>query len=115
MTPTDRLIVRGCVVTVALPGDYGKPRPALVIQADRFNVVHDSIVICLFSSNQTQHPVARIEVSPNAGNGLRKPSHIQIDKILTVPAQKIGEIIGTVDEQIMLQVNRALAVWLGIA
>ncbi|MHB8211101.1 MAG: type II toxin-antitoxin system PemK/MazF family toxin [Acidithiobacillus sp.] len=32
---------RGAVVVVALQGDYGKPRPALVVQSDMFSTFLD--------------------------------------------------------------------------
>ena len=106
---------RGQFVTVALSGDYGKPRPALVIQNSLF-AEHPSVVVCLLTTMiQSGMDHFRIEVAPTPENGLRQKSQVSIDKIATVPIAKIGAAIGYADEELLLQVNRALAVWLSLA
>lgn len=105
---------RGLVVTIALQGDYGKPRPALIVQSDYFSG-HPSVTVLPITSELRQTPLFRIDVEPESGNGLRKRSQIMVDKIQTVPAEKIGKAIGILDEAIMMEVNRALALWLGFA
>jgi mRNA interferase MazF len=105
---------RGDIVTVAAPGDFGKPRPALVIQSDLFNETHPSMTLCLITSDLRDTPIFRIMVEPNSANGLRRLSQIQVDKMLSVQQQRIGRAIGRLDDDAMIRVNRALAVWLGI-
>ena len=56
----------------------------------------------------------RLEVEPSAGNGLRETSQIAIDKITVIPVAKIGAVIGHADDALLLRVNRALALFLGI-
>jgi len=102
-------------VTVAAPGDFGKPRPALVIQSDLFNETHPSVSLCLITSDLRDTPIFRITVEPSASNGLRRLSQVQIDKMFTTLRQKVGEPIGHLDDEFMIRVNRAIAVWLGIA
>ena len=97
------------------PGDYGKPRPALVIQSDFFNPTHASIVVCLISSDLQDAPLFRVNIDPVPENGLRKPSHIMVDKIIALKRERITETIGQIDSAQMLQVNRLLAVFLGLA
>lgn len=105
---------RGSVVTIALSGDYGKPRPALVVQSNYFSE-HPSVSVLPITSELRPTPLFRIEVEPDEINGLRKRSQIMVDKIQTVPAEKIGKVIGVLDDATMMEVNRALALWLGFA
>ncbi len=105
---------RGDFVTVAAPGDYGKPRPALVIQSDLFDEL-PSVALCLVTSELRNAPIFRITTDPTPDNGLQNISQIQIDKILSVPRERVGSVIGRLDDATMLKVNRSLAVFAGIA
>ena len=105
---------RGDLVTIALPGDYGKPRPALVIQSDLFDA-HPSITILPVTSELRETPLFRVRVEPTSENGLRKVSEVMVDKTQTVARDKVGSIIGHLEDDAMLAVNRALAVFLGFA
>lgn len=105
---------RGEVVTIALPGAYGKPRPALVIQSDHFEA-HSSVIILPVTSDLRVAPLMRITVDPTDGNGLRKVSQVMVDKAQTVPREKVGAVIGKLEDETLVAVNRALAVFLGIA
>jgi mRNA interferase MazF len=105
---------RGQFVTVAAPGDYGKPRPALVVQTDLFDEL-PSVVICpLTTTLRDDADQFRLDVAPSPRNGLRESSQIAIDKITVVPAAKIGAAIGDADDALLLRVNRALALFLSI-
>jgi mRNA interferase MazF len=105
---------RGQFVTVAAPGDYGKLRPALVVQSDLFDEL-PSVVICpLTTTLRDDADQFRLDVAPSPRNGLREPSQIAIDKITVVPAAKIGAAIGNADDALLLRVNRALALFLSI-
>ena len=105
---------RGDLVTVALQGDLGKPRPALIIQSDLFDA-HPSVTILPVTSELRAAPLFRIAVNPNALNGLNKPSQVMVDKPQSVAREKIGAVCGHLDDETMLAVNRALAVFLGFA
>lgn len=105
---------RGDLVTIALQGDYGKPRPALVIQSDLFDE-HPSVTILPVTSELRDTPLFRITVKPSDENGLSKPSQVMVDKAQTVPREKIGGTLGRLDDNAMLAVNRALAVFLAFA
>ena len=105
---------RGDLVTVAAPGDYGKPRPALVIQSDLFDEL-PSVALCLVTSTLRDAPIFRITVDPSPANGLQRVSQIQIDKIMTVSRERIGAVIGRLDDDTLVKVNRSLAVFVGIA
>ena len=105
---------RGDLVTVAAPGDYGKPRPALVIQSDLFEEL-PSVTLCMVTSELRHAPIFRITVDPSPDNGLRRVSQIQVDKVMTVARERIGGGIGRLDDATLLKVNRSLAVFIGIA
>ena len=106
--------MRGDFVTIAMPGDFGKPRPALVIQADLFGE-HTTVTVLPLTSTLVAAPLLRITVQPNVENGLQKPSQIMLDKTMTVKRNKIGQAIGRIDADAMVEIERCLAVFLGIA
>ena len=106
---------RGDVVTVVLPGDYGKPRPAVVVQADHFNNTHASITVVPVTSTLMSTPLFRLAVEPSAHNGLRSLSQLMVDKLTTVRRERIGATLGELEPDALTRVNRALALWLGIA
>jgi len=108
-------MTRGDLVVVAMQGDYGKPRPALVVQSDLFNETHATITVVPVTSTIVDTPLFRITVEPSRRNGLRLVSQIMVDKLTTVRRQRVGQTIGRVEEEVMLRVSRALALWLGIA
>jgi mRNA interferase MazF len=105
---------RGQFVTVAAPGDYGKPRPALVVQSDLFDELPSVVVCPLTTTLRDDADQFRLDVAPSPHNGLREPSQIAIDKITVVPAAKIGMAIGSADDALLLRVNRALALFLSV-
>jgi len=107
-------MMRGDLVTIATQGEFGKPRPALVIQANQFNE-HNSVTVLLISSTLVAAPLLRITVEPNAENGLQKPSQVMVDKVMTVRRDKIGPAFGHLNADALVEVERCLAVFLGIA
>jgi len=106
-------VTRSDLVTVALPGDYGKPRPALVIQSDAFNGLN-SVTILRLTSEVHDFPLFRITIDPTAQNGLTRSSQVMIDKAATVPKAKIGQRIGRLEADKMQAVNAALARFLDL-
>lgn len=106
---------RGNIVAVAMQGDFGKPRPALVLQSDVFSDIHATVTVALISSEIVQAPIFRLDIEPNEANGLTRPSQVQIDKIMSIRTEKIGSVIGKLNDVMMVRVNRALALWLGLA
>jgi mRNA interferase MazF len=109
------LIKRGSIVMVAVPGTCGKPRPALAVQSDLFAEL-PSIVVCpLTSLVRDDADQFRLTVHPEPANGLSEISQIAVDKVTTVPRERIRESIGQIDDALLLRVNRALALFLGIA
>ncbi|MDI4666681.1 type II toxin-antitoxin system PemK/MazF family toxin [Xanthobacter autotrophicus] len=106
---------RGDIWTVAGGKDYaGKPRPVVIVQDDTFDAT-DSITICAFTTDETEAPLFRLPVAPNARNGLRTTCRLMVDKITTVPKSKVGTRIGSLDDEDVLRLNRAIVVFLGLA
>lgn len=106
--------MRGTLVTVALQGDYGKPRPAVVIQSDLFDE-HPSVTVLPLTTELRDTPLFRIDVEPSPDNGLQKRSQIMIDKIHTVPRSKLGSMLGKLSDDEQIAVNRSLMLFLGLA
>lgn len=104
---------RGDLVTIALQGQYGKPRPALVVQSDLFDE-HPSVTILPITSELRDAPLFRVLIKPSEANGLQKPSEVMVDKAQSVPREKIGDTFGHVSAEDMLAVSRSLAVFLGV-
>lgn len=100
---------RGDVVLVAPPGDFAKPRPAVVVQTDCINDTHASILLCLITSHVVDAPLFRLTVQPSPANGLLKISQIQADKLYTARREKVGPTIGRMDDTVMDRLGRALA------
>lgn len=106
--------MRGDLVTLAGQGDFGKPRPALVIQSDHFDA-HASVTVLPVTSTLSSAPLLRITVRPSAQNGLQKTSQVMVDKALTVRRDKLGPAFGRIEADTLIEVERSLAVFLGIA
>ena len=107
-------VKRGDLVTVALPGDFGKPRPALVIQSDLF-ADHATVTVLPVTTAATEAPLFRLPVDPSPQTGLREPSFVMVDKAMSIRSEKLGAAFGRLADADMIRVNRALALFLGIA
>ncbi len=105
---------RGDVVTVAAPGAYGRPRPAVIVQTDAFPPEHTSVVICQTSSALVDAPDFRIMIEPRESNGLRERSQIMVDKPTTVRRERIGQRIGRLTDDEIALMNVALAFVMGL-
>lgn len=107
-------MTRGDFVTVAIAGDDGKPRPALVIQSD-FLAETDSVLVCLFTTTPRAASLYRLTVAPEPATGLHAPSQIMVDKIMAVRRDRCGAPIGRADPATMLALGRLLAFVTGVA
>ena len=106
---------RGTVVTVASAGVYsGKPRPAVVVQADRWLQAHPSVTLCPLTSTLIEVPLVRIAVAPSPRNGLQKPSQLMVDKLFSVPIQALGAVVGQLEPQVLIKLDQALRGWLDL-
>ena len=107
---------RGDLVIVAAQGDYGKPRPAVVVQGDVLNQADsDSVILALMTGTLRDAPLLRLTIDPTSANGLQKPSQVMVDKLVTVRREKVGNTIGRLSDQDLLELNRLLALIVGLA
>ena len=106
--------MRGDLVTIAMQGDFGKPRPALVIQADLFSE-SSSVTVLPITSTLFEAPLIRVMLQPSVENGLSKPSQVMVDKAMTVMRDKMGSAFGHIEADKLVEIERCLAVFLGIA
>ena len=106
---------RGDVVTVAATGDYGKPRPAVIVQTDALPDEHASVVVCQMTSELSEAPEFRVTVEPTQRNGLRARSQVMADKPVTIRRERIGRLVGHLDEDDIARLNVALAFVMGLA
>jgi mRNA interferase MazF len=106
---------RGDVVTVAATGDYGKPRPAVIVQTDALPPAHASVVVCQMTSEMSQAPDFRVTIEPTEKNGLRVLSQVMADKPVTIRRERLGRQIGHLDEKDITRLNIALAFVMGLA
>ncbi len=107
-------VKRGDLVTVSMSGDYGKPRPAVVVQSDALNAA-DSVLVALLTSAVTDAPLYRLAIEPAPTNGLKAVSQIMIDKVLAYPRAKCGPVIGRLSGADMLVLNNMMSVMIGLA
>jgi mRNA interferase MazF len=106
---------RGDVVTVAATGDYGKPRPAVIVQTDALPTAHASVVVCQMTSDCSDAPDFRVTIDPSEANGLLVKSQVMADKPVTIRRERIGRQIGHLDEKDVARLNIALAFVMGLA
>lgn len=106
-------VKRGDVVVIAMQGNYGKPRPAVVVQADGFHESHASIVMCPMTSSQ-ETSMFRLLIEPSHGSGLKHSSCIMIDKITAVPKDKVGKIIGRLSGSDLVRIDTSLRLLLDL-
>jgi mRNA interferase MazF len=105
---------RGDIWTASGGKDYaGKPRPVVIVQDDSFDST-SSITVCAFTTDETDAPLIRLLIEPNAHNGLRLASRLMVDKITTVPKPKLGKRVGRLDDQDIVRLNQAILVFLGL-
>ena len=102
------------MVVAAAPGDYGKPRPALVVQSDLFNETHSSIVVCPITSHLVEAPMFRLTLRPTTGNGLATESQVMVDKVMAVRRERIDRAVGRLTPAELAGVEEALQLWLGL-
>jgi mRNA interferase MazF len=108
-------VKRGEIWSVAARGAYtGKPRPAVIVQDDRFDATA-SLTICALTTDPTAAPLIRLPVAADQLNGLDRPSQLMVDKLTTVPRTSLGERIGRLGDEDITRLDRAIVVFLGVA
>jgi mRNA interferase MazF len=108
-------VKRGEIWTVADGAAYaGKPRPAVIVQNDRFDA-NDSVIVCPLTTDPTSAPIFRPRVDPSAVNGLQIPCRLMVDKLTAVPRIRLGKLVGSLAREEVKALNRAMFVFLGLS
>lgn len=108
-------LTRGTVVIVSAKGAYtGKPRPAVVVQADLFNPTHASITVCPITSDCVDATLFRVPLPPGDRTGLTAASQVMVDKVVSVPRTAIVREGGHCDADELVAIENALRVWLDL-
>ena len=105
---------RGDIVLVAGGVYAGKPRPAVIVQDDLFEGT-DSITVYPFTTSDVPAPLLRMPIPANDATGIDSPSFAMIDKVTTVRRSSAGEVIGRLDSMQIVELERRLLVFLGLA
>ena len=96
------------------PAYAGKPRPAVIVQDDRFDA-NNSVIVCPLTTDSTPAPIFRLPIQPTAQNGLRAPCRLMVDKLTAVPRKRLGRLIGSLAAEDVRALNRAVFVFLGLS
>ena len=108
---------RGDVVLMVVPGELGRPRPGIIVQADELGDNTTTVLACPLSSNAQANPNPRLRplIEPTADNGLRVRSQIMTDKLLAQRRDRVRRLIGTIDSETRSRLDSALLLVLGLA
>jgi mRNA interferase MazF len=104
---------RGDVIVAALPGDYGKPRPSVVVQSDRLAGT-DTVLVCPITSSIDERIALRPIVDASDVTGLRQRSQIMTEKVTAIRRDKCGSPIGRIDPDTMAELGALIAFALGL-
>jgi len=107
-------VKRGDVVVCALAGDYGKPRPAVIVQSDLFNPTHASIIVCPVTSHLVNASLFRLDIPADSDTGLVKESQVMVDKMTAIRADRIQSRIGSLNTKQQAEIDKGLKTWLGL-
>ena len=107
--------MRGDVVLMVVPGDLGRPRPGIIVQADELVSDSSTILVCPLSSDLQDKLLLRPLVEAAPENGLRLRSQIMADKLVALRRDRIRRVIGRLDTETAERLDRALLLILGLA
>jgi len=105
---------RGDVVLYAAAGDYGKPRPGVIVQSDLFNETHASVTVCPLTSDVTGLRLFRVPMGPGEGTGLKSSSEAMVDKVVSIRRERIARKAGVLGRGDLAAIDEALRLWLGL-
>ena len=105
---------RGEVVLCVITGDYGKPRPAVVVQSDLYNSSHASVVVLPITSHLVNAPLFRVDLKPGKQNGLKKDSQVMVDKVTAIRRDRIRESIGRLSPEAIGRIEESLRQFLDL-
>ena len=105
---------RGEIWSVAGGVYASKPRPAVILQDDRFDGT-DSVTVLPLTSTEVSASLLRVEVAGDKVSGLASPSWVMIDKITTVRRSNVTNRVGRLTSSQLVEIERLVMVFLGLA
>jgi mRNA interferase MazF len=96
------------MVTAAFQGDLGKPRPAVIIQADNYIEHHITLLLCPLSTFLSDASDFRPTIEPSETNGLKERSQAMADKMTHLKKTAIRQVIGHLNEDEMTMLELAI-------
>jgi mRNA interferase MazF len=106
-------INRGEIWSVLWTGLAGKPRPALVIQSEKYLLSQTDILALITTADGVQGEL-RLPIMADENNGLMSDGFICLDKLMAIPIDNLGERFGKVADETMREVDARLIKILGI-
>ena len=106
-------MLKGDVVIVAVQGDYGKPRPAVIFQSNK--IVTDSILLIPITSHLIENSKIRPTILPSQSNGLQVTSQLMTDKMQAIKKEKVGKIIGKFEPDEIKEIEHALMIFFDLS
>ena len=108
------ILERGNVVAAIVPGDFGKPRPVVIVQAEPYLESHASVTVCPLTTHITGLRMFRIMIAPDKNNGLNEPSEVMVDKVSSLRRERIAQSIGRLSASDMRAIDNSLRAWLAL-
>ena len=105
---------RGDIVLCSMSNDFGKVRPAVVVQNSDFNQARNSVTVCPLTTELIPNAQFRTTIYPSESTGLEFPSQVMVDKIGSVKKSRIKSIVGRLDSETVAQLDDHLKLWLGL-
>ncbi|WP_150461402.1 type II toxin-antitoxin system PemK/MazF family toxin [Nesterenkonia ebinurensis] len=94
-------------------GDSNKPRPAIIIRSDSFENP-ESITMIPLTTVPLESPT-RVHIGSDEATGIANDSYAMTDKIHTYKRSALGTYCGRLTAEQLVEVERALLLYLGIA
>lgn len=91
-----------------------KPRPAVIVQDDLFADT-SSVTVAPLTSTLTGASLLRLLVVANELSGVSLDSEVMVDKLTTVRRSDVHTRVGRLSSQQMVELERLLATFLGLA
>ena len=104
---------RGEIWTLQDKNYASKARPVVVIQSDKHDAF-DSVILCLFTTFESEDISTRVRIEPSVDNGLQKVSFVMTDKIVTVDKKMLGMRVGVLSDDDMTAISEQLRVILDL-
>lgn len=73
------------------------------------------MLVCPLTTHEQPDSPFRFAIDAGSGNGLRQRSWLLVDKLSLVERAKVGAIVGAMERAMMEEIDRALALVLGLA